>query len=132
MKRIIGGLCACACVGALVLPAGASARATHHPSDLFFVDSDTVGDTIWVLGVVDSSRKCTPNRTVKISYNYLDGEGFVPVDVAKSSQTGFFGGAGPATQNGNTADVAKFKLEEKTYRKNGQKHVCDGDTLVVD
>ena len=132
MKRIIGGLCACACVVALVIPAGASAKAPHHPADLSFIDSDTIGDTIWVLGAVESSGKCTAKRTVKISYNYLDGDGFVPVDVAKTSQSGFFGGAGPFVRNGNTAEVVKFKLEEKTYRKNGRKHVCDGDTLVVD
>lgn len=132
MKRIIGGLCACVCVGALVLAGGAAAKAPHHPADLLFVDSETAGDLIWVLGVVDSSDKCVPKRTIKISYDYNDGEGFVPVDVAKSGQSGFFGGAGPAEQNGNTADVAKFVLVEKTFRKGGRKHVCEGDKLLVD
>lgn len=45
MKRFIGGLGACVCVGALVFAAGAAAKAPHHPADLFFIDSDTVGDT---------------------------------------------------------------------------------------
>ena len=130
MKRAICGLCVA--VLALALAASASAKAPHHPSDLFFVDSDTIGDTIWVVGGVESSAKCTAKRTVKISYDYDDGEGFVPVDVAKTSQSGFFGGAGPAEQNGNTANVAKFVLAEKTYTKGGQKHVCEGDKLVVD
>jgi hypothetical protein len=112
------------------MPAGASAKAPHHPAELFFLGSDTVGNTIWVAGGVESTEKCTAKRTVKISYDY--GNGFEPVDVAKTSQRGVFGGAGPAEDNGNIADVAKLKLEEKTYRKNGRKHVCEGDTLVVD
>ncbi len=49
MKRIIGGVCACVCAGALILPAIAPAKATHHPAQLVFIDSDTIGNTIWVL-----------------------------------------------------------------------------------
>ncbi len=129
MKRIICGLCVA--LGALTLAAGASARAPHHPSTVSFVASDPpVDDTIWVVGVVSSpSKNCVSNRTIKISYDY--GNGFVPVDVAKSSQSGFFGGAGPAEENGNLAANAKLSLLEKTFRKRGQKHVCDGDKLVV-
>jgi hypothetical protein len=129
MKRIIGGLCACVCVGALGFAAGAVAKAPHHPAELFFIDSDTIGDTTWVLGALESSDKCIPKRTIKISYDY--GDGFKPVDVAKSSQSGFFGGAGPVEDNGNIADVAKLVLVEKTYRKGGRTHVCEGDKLVV-
>jgi hypothetical protein len=129
MKRIIGGLCACACVGALVLAPSASAKAPHHPAELVFIDSDTIGNTIWVLAAVDTSPKCTANRTVKAAYHY--GNDFEPVDVAKTSQSGFFGVAGPAQRNGTTADAARLVLKEKTYRKNGRKHVCEGDKLLV-
>src|SRR5262245_51325046 len=64
MKRIIGGVCACVCVGALVLPVGASAKAPHHPADLVFLGSDTAGELTWVAGAVDSTQKCTAKRTV--------------------------------------------------------------------
>lgn len=82
-----------------------------------------------MLGALESSGNCTAKRTIKISYDY--GAGFKPVDVAKSSQSGFFGGAGPAEDNGGIAQVAKFVLVEKTYRKGGRTHVCEGDRLVV-
>jgi hypothetical protein len=130
MKRIIGGLCACACVSALVIPAGASAKAPHHPATLFFDGSSTIDDTLFVVGHLTSpSEKCLSKRTVKVLYDY---DGFEPVDVAKSSNNGFFAGAGPALKGSSGVDAVKYKLLEKTYRKNGRKHVCEGDTLVVD
>ncbi len=55
----------------------------------------------------------------------------MPVDVAKTSKSGFVGGAGPAQQNGTGADAAKLVLKEKTYTKGGRKHVCDGDKTLV-
>lgn len=129
MKGIICGLCVA--LGALVLAASAPAKAPHHPATLFYNGSSTFDETLFIVGHLTSpSAKCVPKRTIKILYDY--GDGFELVDVAKSSHNGFFAGAGPAEENGNGAEQAKFTLLEKTFFKRGHKHVCDGEKLVID
>jgi hypothetical protein len=128
MKRIICGLCVA--LGALTLAATASAKAPHHPSELFFVGSEGIDDSLYVAGGVSSpSERCVAKRTVKVLFDY--GDGFDLVDVAKSSNNGGFAGIGPDEDNGNPVERLKFSTPEKTYRKNGRKHVCDGDKLVI-
>ncbi len=128
MKRLTCGLCVA--LGALTMAAGAAAKAPHHPATLFFHGDSTIDKTLFVVGHLTSpSAKCVPKRTVKVLYDY--GDGFELVDVAKSSNNGFFAAAGPNEENSNGADRAKFTLLEKTFRKRGQRHICDGEKLVA-
>jgi hypothetical protein len=79
-------------------------------------------------GLTSPQPRCLPNRKVRVLFNY--GSGFVPVDVARSSDRGYFAGAGPSQNNGNPAQSIKFHLVKSTYTKHGHKQVCGGDTIA--
>ena len=133
MKRI--GLVLCLGAACLAFAATAGARASSHPTSVFFDDSNAqVGDTtqLWVSGHVTSpSPNCVANRTVKLFFGYQTETAFRLVDVTKSSRNGEFGGVGPETRGGNEAVALKLKVLKKKFGPKHHRQTCNGASTKI-
>ena len=133
MKTIIRTCALCVGVCALALTASALAKAPTHGSELNVSDPQRINrDEIQAIGWVESPEaKCVSDRQVQLLFDY-GGQGFAQADLARTSDNGWFVGVGVDENNNGFVQTIKVKLTQKTFRKNGRKHVCKGASKVFE
>jgi hypothetical protein len=96
--------------------AAALAVSSSHPTHVFLDGSDTItGAGLIVLdGHLESnSKKCLPNRKVKVRAGYENESTTRDFDVARSSRNGAYAAVGPDQHGLNTISTATIKAPKK-------------------